>query len=214
MYAPGHQYKDGICTLCGGADPKAPAETTSPGTTAPSTASKLPFTDVPANSYYADAVAWALEKGITNGATATTFEPSAACERGQVATFLWRAKGSPEPKTKTNPFRDVPASSPYYKAILWAYENGIITGTSATAFEPYATCTNGHVVTMLWRAEGKPAASGTSSTARSFPTDFYTDAVAWADTTGLLKDTGASFDPNVRSPRSNIVTYLYRNLAE
>ena len=103
-------------------------------------------------------------------------------------------------------------SSPYYKAILWAAETGITTGTSAHTFSPNDTCTNGHVVTFLWRAEGKPAASGTGKL--NFPGAFYSDAVAWADGAGLLRDTGADFDPNSMSPRSNIVTYLYRDLAE
>ena len=173
-----------------------------------------PFTDVPSNAYYTDAVLWALDSGVTNGTTPTTFAPNTTCTRAQVVTFLWRAKGSPEPATRTNPFRDVKESSPYYKAILWAYENDITTGTSATAFSPSATCTNGHVVTFLWRAEGEPAAVGDSPLASSFARKWYTDAVAWADSSGLLENTGAAFHPGSQSPRANIVTYLYRNLAE
>ncbi len=173
-----------------------------------------PFTDVPSNTYYTDAVLWALDAGVTTGTTATTFEPNTTCTRGQVVTFLWRAKGRPEPKIRTNPFQDVKSSSPYFKAILWAYENGITTGTSKTRFSPNSTCTNGHVVTFLWRAEGEPAASGSSALASSFARDWYTDAVAWADSSGLLNNTGAAFTPGSQSPRANIVTYLYRNLAE
>lgn len=173
-----------------------------------------PFTDVPAGSYYHDAVLWALDKGVTTGVTANQFQPNATCTRGQVVTFLWRAKGSPEPKTKSNPFTDVSASSPFYKAILWAQENGITTGTTATTFNPGGTCTSGHVVTFLWRAEGQPKASGSSALANTYSGQYYTDAVAWADNSGLLSGVGGAFVPGQRSPRANIVTYLYRNLAQ
>ena len=171
------------------------------------------FSDVPADQYYSEAVAWAAAQSIAGGENGT-FSPDAPCTTAQILPFLWRAKGCPEPRTKTNPFRDVKASSPYYKAILWAYENDITTGASANTFDPSGTCTNGHVVTFLWRAEGEPAASGASSLAQSYPGKYYTDAVAWADAGGLLADTGAAFNPASQSPRANIVTYLYRNLAE
>lgn len=173
-----------------------------------------PFTDVPAGSYYHDAVLWALDKGVTTGVTATQFQPNSTCTRGQVVTFLWRAKGSPEPKTKTNPFTDVSSSSPFYKAILWAQENGITTGTTATTFNPGGTCTSGHVVTFLWRAEGEPQASGSSALANTYSGQYYTNAIAWADGGGLLTGVGGTFVPSQRSPRANIVTYLYRNLAQ
>jgi len=165
-------------------------------------------------SYYHDAVLWALENGVTTGVTATEFRPNSACTRGQVVTFLWRAKGCPEPKTRTNPFRDVSSSSPFCKAILWAHENGITTGTTATSFNPGGACTSAHVVTFLWRANGKPAASGSSSLASGYsPSAYYTDAVAWADTSGLLSGVGSAFVPGQISPRANIVTYLYRDIA-
>ena len=95
-----------------------------------------------------------------------------------------------------------------------SYENGIPSGTTATAFSPGNTCTNGHVVTFLWRANCEPLPEGTSSLAGQFKNSYYTSAVAWADTTGLLEDTGAAFDPASMSPRANIVTYLYRNLTK
>ena len=189
-------------------DPTAPAKPAKP-----TTSGGNPFTDVPTGMYYTDAVLWAYQNKITSGTTATTFEPSAACTRGQVVTFLWRSKGEPEPKTTVNPFRDVKTSDYYCKAVLWAYENGITSGTTATAFSPNDTCTNGHVITFLWRANGEPSSVGTSSLAGQFARDYYTDAVAWADTTGLLKDTGSAFNPKSMSPRANIVTYLYRDLA-
>lgn len=169
-----------------------------------------PFTDVPAGAYYHDAVLWALENGVTTGVTETRFQPSATCTRGQVVTFLWRAKGCPEPRTRTNPFRDVTASSPFYKAILWALESGITTGNTPTTFNPWGTCTSGHVITFLWRAEGQPAASGSSGLAAANPGRYYTSALAWAEGAGLLS--GSAFDPAGPSPRADIVTYLYRDL--
>lgn len=172
-----------------------------------------PFTDVAPDTYYTDAVLWAYGNGVTAGMTDTTFSPDAACTRGQVMTFLWRAMGKPEPMTQNNPFEDVKVSDYYYKPILWAYESGITAGTTGTTFSPGDICTNGHVVTFLWRTNGQPAASGASSLADSFPTDYYTNAIAWADSSGLLADTGAAFSPSAQSPRANIVTYLYRNQA-
>lgn len=166
-----------------------------------------PFTDVPVNAYYHDAVLWALDQNITTGMTDTTFGPTATCTRGQVATFLWRAKGCPEPKTTENPFTDVKKSDYYYQAILWAYENGITTGTSETAFTPSGTCTSAQVVTFLWRANGKPAAEHTG-------TEYYAEAVAWANANGLLEGTATPFTPSAPSPRADIVTYLYRDMGK
>ena len=171
-----------------------------------------PFTDISEGAYYYDAVLWALENGITTGVTETEFRPSATCTRGQVVTFLWRAKGSPEPKTQTNPFTDVSPSSPFYKAILWAYENNITAGQTAGTFNPGGNCTSGHVVTFLWRAHGKPSASGSSTLAAANPGKYYTDAIAWADAAGLLSGMGGDFVPGSRSPRADIVTYLYRDM--
>lgn len=156
---------------------------------------------------------WALENGITTGVTATQFQPNATCTRGQVVTFLWRAKGCPEPKTKTNPFTDVSSSGAFYKAILWAYENNITTGTTATTFNPNGTCTSGHVVTFLWRADNQPSASSSSPIASANPGKYFTNAVAWAESNGLLRRTGKTFSPTAQSPRADIVTYLYRDIA-
>lgn len=190
-------------------DPGAVEKPTAPIGTTPSGGGN-PFTDVPSGAYYTDAVLWAYQNNVTAGTTPTAFSPYSACTRGQVVTFLWRAQGEPEPETAVNPFRDVKASDYYYKAVLWAYENGVTSGTSPAAFSPDTTCTNGHVVTFLWRASGEPLA-GYSRLAGQFPYDYYTPAVAWADATGLLEDTGAAFDPGNMSPRANIVTYLYRS---
>jgi len=170
---------------------------------------KHPFTDVKNGAYYENPVIWALNNGITTGTSATTFAPNETCTRGQVVTFLWRANGSPEPTSDKNPFTDVKSTDYYYKAVLWAVEKGITNGTSATAFSPNEKCTSGQVVTLLWRSNDKPQAGGTSSLAAQYSGKFYTDAVAWADSMGLLS--GIAFDPNQNSPRADIVTYLYRN---
>ena len=111
-----------------------------------------PFTDVKSSAYYYKAMLWAVENGITAGTSATTFGPNKDCNRAQVVTFLWRAAGEPEPETTVNPFTDVKTTASYYKAVLWAVENEITTGTSATTFTPTKTCTRGQVVTFLYRA--------------------------------------------------------------
>jgi len=152
-----------------------------------------------------------LQNGVTSGTTATTFAPNDTCTRGQVVTFLWRAKGSPEPSSTSNPFADVRSSDYYYKAVLWAVEQDITSGTSATAFSPYETCTSGQVLTFLWRSNNQPSANGASSLAQQYSGQYYTDALAWADSTGLLTDTVTNFSPNNNSPRSDIVPYLYRH---
>ena len=116
---------------------------------------KNPFTDVPAGSYYEDAVIWAVDKGITTGTSATTFNPNGICTRAQAVTFLWRAAGSPAAKSSAMPFADVKAGSYYYDAVLWAVEQGITKGTSDTMFSPDATCTRAQIVTFLYRAHNK-----------------------------------------------------------
>ena len=111
-----------------------------------------PFNDVAEDAYYADAVIWAVGEGITSGTTATTFTPNATCTRAQAVTFLWRASGSPAPKSSVNPFTDVKADAYYYDAVLWAVEQGITKGTSDTTFTPNATCTRAQIVTFLYRS--------------------------------------------------------------
>ena len=170
-----------------------------------------PFTDVSSGSYYEKAVIWALKNNITSGTSDTTFSPKATCTRGQVVTFLWRAKGQPKPTSTYNPFTDVKPNDYFYEAVLWAVENGITSGTSPTSFSPSKTITSGQVVSFLWRSSGKPAATGTSSLAAQYRDQYYTDAIAWADRTGLLSGTDIAFAPNNNSPRAEIVTYLYRN---
>lgn len=171
------------------------------------------FTDVAAGEYYYDAVLWAVSEGITSGTTATTFSPNASCTRGQMVTFLWRAAGSPK-ASGSNPFSDVSSDAYYYDAVLWAVENGITSGASATTFAPNATVTRSQTVTFLYRAAGSPAASDSGFSDVSSDA-YYANAVAWAVQNGITSGTGnRQFSPNADCTRAQIVTFLYRNAVE
>ena len=173
--------------------------------------SDMSFTDVADKAYYRDAVAWAVENGITKGTTATTFSPNATCTRAQAVTFLWRAAGSPKPETRTMPFTDVPVGSYYYDAVLWAVENGITKGTSDTTFSPDATCSRAQIVAFLWRSEKSPAAGTANPFADVKSTAYYADAVLWAVENDITKGTtNTTFSPNADCTRAQIVTFLYR----
>ena len=172
--------------------------------------SKPGFKDVAEDAYYYSAVEWAWLRDITKGTSETTFEPDAACTRGQVATFLWRANEKPEPTIKRNPFTDVKTSSPFYKAILWAYENNITTGTSKTTFSPNHPCTRAHVLTFLWRSLGKPEAPYSELADYRLPQGYWTDAFRWADSKQLLSVSDVS--PENPCPRADIVYYLYKGM--
>ena len=169
------------------------------------------FNDVKPGDYFYDAVNWAVEKGITTGTSATTFSPNASCTRAQIVTFLWRASGSPEPKTASNPFTDVAANAYYCKAVLWAVENGITTGTSATTFSPDAPCTRAQGVTFLWRANGSKAASAAASFTDVASDAYYAPAVAWAAEQNVTGGVGnGRFSPDTTCTRAQIVSMLYR----
>ena len=174
-------------------------------------ASENPFTDVPSGAYYEDAVIWAVKKNITSGTSATTFSPDGSCTRAQAVTFLWRAAGSPEPKSAAMPFTDVPAGSYFEKAVLWAVENGITKGTSDTTFSPDASCTRAQIVTFLWRAGGSPAVSGNSAFSDVAADAYYAAAVAWAEKNGVTGGIGGGlFGSDNTCTRAQIVTFLYR----
>ena len=158
---------------------------------------------------------WAVENGITTGATSTTFDPSGLCTRAQVVTFLWRAAGQPDPQETQCPFTDVNPNAYYYKAVLWALEEGITTGMTRTEFAPNEACTRGQVVTFLWRAEGKPDAPAANPFADVSPTSYYARAVSWAVDQGVTNGISqTSFAPGDACTRAQIVTFLYRDLAE
>lgn len=168
------------------------------------------FADVPADAYYADAVAWAVKEGITTGTGTNTFSPDLSCTRAQMVTFLWRANGSPVVNYAMS-FTDVPADAYYAEAIRWAVSEGITTGTTATTFSPNAMLTRGQTVTFLWRANGSPAVSG--SNFGDVASDvYYANAVAWAVSEDITSGTGGNnFSPAAPCTRSQIVTFMYRD---
>ena len=173
------------------------------------------FVDVFATDYYYDAVLWAVENGITNGTSATTFSPSNPCTRAQMATFLWRAAGSLAP-VGTSPFVDVPADAYYADAVQWAYEEGITAGTSATTFSPDAICTRAQMATFLWRIAGSQAVANTDNQFADVPANaYYATAVQWAYEQKITAGTSATtFSPNDPCTRAQMVTFLYRNFVK
>ena len=167
------------------------------------------FADVPANSYYADAVLWAAKNGITGGIGNGLFGPNQPCTRAQIVTFLWRAAGSPEPKAMSS-FSDVSADSYYAKAVAWAVENGITTGTGDGKFSPDATCTRAQSVTFLFRAIGKLVDSK-AEFSDVLTDSYYANAVAWAVENGVTNGIGDGlFGPDNSCTRAQIVTFLFR----
>ena len=169
-----------------------------------------PFQDVEAGAYYAEAVAWAVDKGITAGKTAELFDPDAVCTRAQAVTFLWRLAGSPKAAGDTISFADVEAGSPYYEAILWSVEKGITNGVSATAFAPDATVTRAQAAAFIWRAAGKPAPA--MSNPFGDVDGVLTDAVIWAAEQGITQGkTADTFAPGEGCTRAQLVTFLYRS---
>ncbi len=174
-----------------------------------------PFADVKAGAFYYDPVLWAVahDPQITKGTDATHFSPDATCTRGQVVTFLWRAKGCPEPTKTDNPFSDVKEGAFYYKAVLWAVENGVTNGVDPTHFGPNQGCTRGQVVTFLWRAEGQPKPGSNANPFADVKGGFYYNAVLWAVEKNITKGTDAThFSPDKTCTRGQIVTFLYRDM--
>ena len=171
-----------------------------------------PFRDVDNDDYYFDSVLWAVEQGITAGTSATTFSPDKVITRAEVVTMLWRAAGSPAPKSIAHPFKDVPADAYYHTAVLWAVENGVTAGTDVEHFSPDALCTRSQVMTMLWRAKGSPL---TNSNVELFldvkDSDYFYLPVLWAVENGVTGGTGFFlFSPDAPCSRAQIVTFLYK----
>lgn len=170
-----------------------------------------PFTDVKPGDYYYDAVIWAAENGIAAGVSGTSFAPNAGCTRAQVVSFLWRAAGSPEPAGSSCKFKDVSESQYYYKAVLWAVENGITAGTSDTAFSPDAAVTRAQFVTLLYRYSGERAAEGGKTFTDIDRSAYYYDAVLWAVEKGITAGTSEhAFSPDGNCSRGQTVTFIYR----
>lgn len=167
------------------------------------------FADVSAEEYYYEAVKWASENGVTGGIGENLFGANLPCTRAQIVTFLWRAAGSPEPKGMSS-FVDVSADAYYAKAVAWAVEEGIVSGTSATTFSPDAVCTRAQSVAFLYRAFGEKVnkAAGFSDVSADA---YYADAVAWAVENGVASGIGGGlFAPDQDCARGQIVAFLYR----
>ena len=172
------------------------------------------FDDVPDGSYYSDAVKWAAENGITGGVGGGLFGPDRLCNRAQIVTFLWRAAGSPEPRN-TGSFSDVPADAYYAKAVAWAVEQSITSGTGDGRFSPDAVCTRAQAVTFLWRSLGRPVVNYAMRFTDVPAETYYTEAVRWAVSTGVTNGTGTDvFSPESSCTRAQIVTFLYRAYSE
>ena len=175
---------------------------------------ELSFVDVAKSDYYYDAVKWAVDNGVTTGVTDTIFAPGNPCTRAQTVTFLWRAAGMPQAANRVNPFTDVSVNDYYYEAVLWAVENGITGGTTATTFSPNATCTRAQVVTFLWRYS-KEDASILPMFTDVAESDYYYGAVAWAVENGVTTGvTDTTFAPGNPCTRGQIVTFLYRYMGK
>lgn len=181
-------------------------------TPAPGGATQNPFVDVKQGDYYYDAVQWAVGKKITSGTSATTFTPDGICTRAQTVTFLWRSQGSPKAAGAENPFTDVSKDAYYYDAVLWAVEQGITNGTSATTFSPDATVTRGQTTAFLWRVAKQPQVDQTANPFADVTQDaYYYNAVLWAVAKEITNGTSSTtFSPDQGCTRAQIVTFLWR----
>ena len=188
------------------------------GTLAIKVKQTMNFVDVRPGDYFYDSVQWAVNLDITKGTSATTFSPKQGCTRAQIVTFLWRAANSPAPRSSTNKFTDVYATThaDYMKAIIWATEQGITTGTGNGKFSPDATCTRAQIVTFLYRFKNNPAVYGSlnfSDVNKTEHAAFY-NAILWAVNNKITTGYGNGiFDPNGTCNRGDAVTFLYRALA-
>ena len=170
------------------------------------------FRDISPDAYYFTPVIWAGSRGITSGLDETHFGPAEICNRAQVVTFLWRAAGKPEPASSRNPFLDVPRGCFYEKAVLWAFENGITTGTDITHFAPAQSCSRAQVVTFLHRFRGCPEPEGSTVFSDVPEGTFYHKPVLWAAQRGITLGMDAGrFCPELTCSRAQIVTFLYRD---
>lgn len=212
----GHRYDDGVVL----SDPTSTAmgrmlfTCTGCGDTYQQYIPKLtnPFLDISKNAYYYEPVLWAVYRGITTGLDESHFGPDAVCNRAQLVTFLWRAAGKPEPRSRENPFVDVPDGCFYEQAVLWAYENGITTGTDGTHFSPEALCNRAQVVTFLHRSRGCPEPEVIYAFPDVPPGSYFREAVLWAAQRGITNGMdGGLFRPELSCSRAQIVTFLYRD---
>ncbi len=171
-----------------------------------------PFTDVKETDAWYSAVMWAYNNGIVKGTSATTFSPGSDCTRGQFVLMLYRMAGKPDVSGVANPFKDIKKSDAYYKAVLWAYSQGIIKGTSATRFSPSGSVTRGQLVLMLYRMAGKPSTAGAVNPFNDvYAADSYYKAVLWAAKVGVTRGTSSTtFSPQANCTRGQLALFLYR----
>ena len=168
------------------------------------------FTDVVKTAYYYNAVEWAVANKVTSGTTATTFSPNSTCTRAQVVAFLWNLNGKPEPKATNNPFTDMKSTDWCYKAVMWAVENKITSGTTATTFSPNAKCNRAQIVAFLWNMNGKPTVTATNNFTDVKSTDWCYKAIMWAVQNKITSGTSATtFSPNQVCTRAQVVTFLW-----
>ena len=198
--------------------PSRPSRPSVPSITPPADDSndEILFEDVKDTAYYAAAVQWAVENGITTGTSATTFSPDQVCTRAQIVTLLWRAAGSPAPVSGQTPFEDVRTDAYYYKAVKWAVENGITSGTSTTTFAPDLVCTRAQIATFLWRAQNASKVENAEMIFNDVSASaYYYDAVLWAIENGITNGTSATtFSPDQACTRAQCVTFLWKAMAD
>ena len=172
----------------------------------------LTFSDVSPTDYYYEPIRWAVNRGIAEGVSQTRFGVNEPCSRGQIVTYLWRAAGSPAPRSTGNPFVDVLPGSQYYQAVLWAFEHGITSGTGANTFSPEMTVSRAQAMTYLHRSAGSVDASYGVPFTDVSPNAYYAPAIRWALSQGITSGTSpTTFSPNVPCTRAQIVTFLYRS---
>ena len=191
---------------------KAYTTTTKPSTPAQPT-TDLEFTDVPKTAWYYDAVNWAVKKGITSGTSKTTFSPNQVCTRAQAVMFLWKNAGSPDvTKSVANPFTDVKTSNWYYKAVMWAVNKGVTSGTTKTTFSPNKTCSRAEIVTFMWKANGSKKVAYKNPFTDVKIADWYYEPVMWAVKNGVTGGTSkTTFSPKNGCTRAQVVTFLYNS---
>ena len=206
--------------LAHGADPRLPAAPETEAAQQATQPARQPearqaFTDLVPGAFYTEAVEWAVENGVTNGMTPTTFGPAQTCTRGQVVTFLWRSRRSPVPAAGAGEFEDVAPGAFYAPAVAWAVETAVTNGVGPNLFGPDRPCTRGQVVTFLWRARGCPEPASTDAPfTDADPSAFYYKAMCWAVERRITNGMSAtSFAPNATCTRGQIVTFLFRDFA-
>ena len=181
------------------------------GTSASASGFPLTFSDVSPTDYYYEPIRWAVYNGIAEGVSQTRFGVNEPCSRGQIVTYLWRAAGSPAPRSTGTPFVDVLPGSQYYQAVLWAFEHGITSGTGANTFSPEMTVSRAQAMTYLHRSAGLVSSSYYVPFTDVSDNAYYASAIRWALSCGITSGTSATtFSPNAPCTRAQIVTFLYR----